>query len=100
MDAQISVAGLAEDFESLLESGDFEGAEETLAAAISGQPQFEAFFQYQYGRLYSRWNKLTSATHHLLRAVELAQMKGDQLFVIQVMTELKSVKSRQISQAP
>jgi len=100
VDAQIPVAGLIEEFEALLDSGDFEGAEELLAQAMGASPQLEAFFHFQYGRLYSKWNKLTSAQNHLLKAAELAKLRGDELFTIQVVSELKSVKSKQAGQRP
>lgn len=100
MDASFTLEGLIEEFESLVASGDFEGAEELLARSLSVRPQLEAFFHFQYGRLYSRWNKLTSAQHHLLKAVELSKIKGDELFTIQVVSELKSVKEKQIAQRP
>ncbi len=100
MDAALTVTGIVEEFEALVERGDFEGAEELLAQSIGLAPQFEALFHYQYGRLYSRWNKLTSAQNHLLKAVELAKLRGDELFTIQAVSELKSVKDRQASQKP
>ena len=100
MDAEIAVTGLIEDFEAHLESGDFEGAEEILAGALSGQPRLEAFYHYQFGRLYGRWNKLTSAINHLTRSAELAKLNGDEIFLIQVSAELKSAKDRQAQQRP
>lgn len=109
MDASFPVAGLIEEFEALLETCDFEGAEELLAGALSGpgiesgagiSVGLEAFYHFQYGRLYSRWNKLTSAVNHLQRAAELAKSRGDELFVIQVVSELKAVKARQVGQRP
>lgn len=103
MDVEIPASGLSsiiEDFERHLESGDFEGAEEILAAAIGGQPRLEAFYHFQFGRLYSRWNKLTSAINHLIKSAELAKTAGDEIFLIQVSVELKSAKDRQASQKP
>jgi hypothetical protein len=100
VDAQITTAGLIEDFEAHLESGDFEGAEEILAASMGTQPRLEAFCHYQYGRLYGRWNKLSSAIHHLAKSAELAKLAGDEIFLIQVSTELKSAKDRQAGQKP
>jgi hypothetical protein len=101
VDAQITAAGLIEDFEAHLESGDFEGAEEILAATIIGsQPRLEAFCHYQYGRLYGRWNKLSSAIHHLAKSAELAKLAGDEIFLIQVSVELKAAKDRQAGQKP
>lgn len=100
MDAQIPAARLIEDFEAHLESGDFEGAEEILAASMGGQPRLEAFYHYQYGRLYGRWNKLTSAINHLAKSAELAKLAGDEIFLIQVSAELKVARDRQASQRP
>ena len=100
MDAQITPSGLIEDFEAHLQSGDFEGAEEILAAAIGGQPRLEAFYHYQYGRLYGRWNKLTSAINHLIKSAELAKLADDEIFLIQVSAELKAAKDKQASQKP
>lgn len=106
MDAEIPASGLSsvqsiiEVFEAHLESGDFQGAEEILAAAIGGGSRLEAFYHFQFGRLYGRWNKLTSAINHLSKSAELAKSAGDELFLIQVSTELKSAKDRQASQRP
>ena len=100
MDASFTLEGLVEEFESLVDTGDFEGAEELLTQALGARPKLEAFFHYQYGRLYSRWNKLSSAQNHLHKAVELAKLTGDDLFAIQVVSELKAVKERQASQRP
>jgi len=100
VDATFTVTGVVEEFEGLVEGGDFEGAEELLAQAIGASPQLEAFFHFQYGRLYSKWNKLTSAQNHLQKAAELAKLRGDELFMIQVVSELKSVKDRQAAQKP
>jgi hypothetical protein len=100
VDAQITAAGLIEDFEAHLESGDFEGAEEMLAAIMGSQPRLEAFCHYQYGRLYGRWNKLSSAIHHLAKSAELAKLADDEIFLIQVSAELKSAKDRQAGQKP
>jgi hypothetical protein len=100
VDAAFSVAGIIEEFEALVSGGDFEGAEELLAQSMGASPQLEAFFHFQYGRLYSRWNKLTSALNHLLKAAELSKLRGDELFTIQVVSELKSVKEKQAAQKP
>lgn len=100
MDAEISVEALIGEFEAHLDTGDFEGAEELLAVAIGARPALEAFFHFQFGRLYSKWNKLTSAVNHLNKAAELAKNRGDDLFVIQVVSELKAVKQKQLGQRP
>ena len=100
MDAAFPITGLIEEFESLIAEGDFEGAEELLAQSMGQAPQLEAFFHFQYGRLYSKWNKLTSAQNHLLKAAELAKLRGDELFTIQVVSELKVVKDKQAAQKP
>ena len=100
MDAAFAITGVIEAFESLTANGDFEGAEELLSQSLSTSPQFAAFFHFQYGRLYSKWNKLTSAQNHLLLAAELAKSRGDELFAIQVVSELKAVREKQAGQKP
>jgi hypothetical protein len=100
VDVEISVEGLIEEFDSLLAAGDFDGAEMILEGALGGAPDLSAFIHYQYGRLYSRWNKLSSAIHHLTLAAEQAHIGGDKLFTIQVVQELKAAKERQLSQRP
>lgn len=106
MDVEIPASGLSnvqsviEEFEAHLESEDFEGAEEILAAAIGGSSRLEAFYHFQFGRLYGRWNKLTSAINHLVKSAELAKSSGDEIFLIQVSAELKSAKDRQAGQKP
>ncbi len=89
-----------ESFGSLLESGDFEGAEEILASGMGASPKYAPFIHLQYGRLYTRWNKLSSAINHLVKAAELAKAGGDEMFLIQVTEELKWVKKRQSTQTP
>jgi hypothetical protein len=90
-----------EELNGLLEAHDFEGAEELLAGGIGAAPErLQAFFHYQFGRVYSRWNKLTSAVNHLTKAAELAHLQGDELFLIQVTDELRSAKAKQTSQKP
>ena len=100
MDVAFSATRVIEELESLLTGGDFEGGEELLAQAMAQAPKLEAFFHFQYGRLYARWNKLTSAANHLTQAIELSQLRGDELFTLQVLSELKSVRDRQVLQSP
>jgi hypothetical protein len=101
MDVTLPIAGLITEFNELLETGDFEGAEEILASALSGPaPQFAQFIHFQYGRLYVKWNKLTSAIHHLTKAAELAHAASDPLLLIQITEELKTAKKAQGKQRP
>lgn len=100
MDATFSLARLIEEFNALCEAKDFEGAEELLAGALARQPQHEPFLHYQFGKLYAQWNKLSSAVNHLTRAAELANGKRDEIFMIQVVEELKQARNRQLMQQP
>lgn len=101
MDASFALTGLIEEFTQSLDQGDFEGAEEILSGALSTLPsQYEAFVHFQMGRLYNRWNKLTSSLNHLSLAAELAHKSQDQLFLLQVREELKAVKNAQTFQRP
>lgn len=100
MDAALDVAGLADLVNVLLAEGDFEGAEAVLYQGLETMESYSAFVHFQFGQLYYKWNKLTSATNHLLRAAELAKIRGDEIFVIQVVSELKRVREAQASQCP
>jgi len=98
VDAAFTVTRLSEDLSSLIEGGDFEGAEELLSSALGTHPQWTAFIHYQFGRLYHRWNKLSSALSHLNHAVEGSA--GNELFMVQVLDELNSVRKEQRGQRP
>ncbi len=100
MDVALALTRLTEDFNALLEDGDFEGAEELLSSALHGQPAARPFLHFQFGRLYSRWNKLTSAIHHLNHAVDLSIAESNSLFLVSVLDELNNVKRRQLDQRP
>jgi hypothetical protein len=91
---------LIEEYQRLLGSRDFEGAEDLLAAALGGSPKIDGHLHFQLGRLYVQWNKLTSALNHLLKAAELAKGAGDEIFVLQVMEEIKLAKQMQLRQCP
>lgn len=98
MDAPLTLKGLMEELAALLEGGDFPGAEELLARALSAMPvQYEPFLHLQFGRLYARWNKLTSALNHFGRAAELAR---DEMLLVQIVEEIRAAKHRQAEQAP
>ena len=62
MDAPLTLAGLIEELNVLLEDRDYEGGEELLSQAF-GQlpPRHEAFLHFQFGKMYVRWNKMSSA---------------------------------------
>lgn len=100
MDAPLDVAGLADLVNVLVTEGDFEGAEAVLSHGLESMDKHSAFVHFQFGQLYCKWNKLTSATNHLLKAAELAKIRGDEIFVIQVVSELKRVREAQASQRP
>lgn len=100
MDAAIALARLNETVSTLIEDSDFEGAEEMLSAALIESPQYSPFLHFQLGRMYRRWNKLTSAIHHLHHAVEAAQAEGNNLFLIQILDELNIAKKDQRDQRP
>lgn len=100
MDAALDVAGLADLVSALVTEGDFEGAEAVLSKGLEGMAKHEAFVHFQFGQLYYKWNKMTSATNHLIKAAELAKLRGDEIFVIQVVSELKRVREAQASQRP
>ncbi len=100
MDAALSLAGLVEEFNALVEAQDFEGAEELLAQAISQHSKHEPYLHFQMGRMYLQWNKLSSAINHLSKAAEMAKQNSDEFFVLQVVEELKLAKKRQVGQRP
>ncbi|MBX3020914.1 MAG: hypothetical protein KF799_04495 [Bdellovibrionales bacterium] len=100
MDAAFPLAGLISEFNELTEARDFEGAEELLSGALSASSQYEAFLHFQLGRLYTQWNKMTSAVNHLSRASELAFAASDHILLLQISEELKTAKRRQAGQRP
>jgi hypothetical protein len=89
-----------DELNALTASGDFEGAEELLCQSLGQSERLDPFVHFQFGRLYARWNKLTSATNHLCRAVELAQAASDELLSNQILEELKTVRQSQVAQRP
>lgn len=100
MDVTFSLARLIEEFNALCEAQDFEGAENLLTRALTRHPEHDAFLHYQFGKLYSQWNKMSSAVGHLTKAAELAHSKRDEIFMIQVTEELKHARKRQMQQTP
>jgi hypothetical protein len=103
VDASLSLAGLTETLSGLLEAEDYEGAEELLLRQLSQpslNPQFETFLHFQMGRLYGRWNKLSSAIQHLALAAEQARQRADEILLYQVLEEFKLAKHRQLEQRP
>lgn len=81
-----------------MEESDFEGAEELLSSALGSHPEWAGFIHFHFGRVYRRWNKLSSAVQHLNRAVEAAV--GNELFLIQVLDELREARKAQVEQRP
>jgi hypothetical protein len=100
MDATLAFEGIISDFNALLESRDFEGAEETLVAALTTHREWEPLIHFQLGRLYRRWNKLSSSINHLTRAVEVLSQSSERLFLLQVTEELKLARQEQLLQRP
>lgn len=100
MDAALALTGLIQEFNLLLGAQDFEGAEELAAGALGRDRRSDSYLHYYLGRMYAQWNKLTSAVNHLTQAAELAKSGGDDLFLLQVVEELKLAKQRQLTQRP
>lgn len=100
MDASFPLAGLIEEFNMLIDAQDYEGAEELLLMHLGSQPRFEPFLHFQMGRMYSEWNKMSSALNHFTKAAELSKAAADELFLLQVLDEIKRARKRQAEQAP
>lgn len=100
MDVEISVEGLISPFNELLEAGDFEGAEAHLSAGLALFPELHALVHFQFGRLYLKWNKLSSAVSHLGTAAELAHSSKDLVLLSIIQIELKSARQNQLGQKP
>jgi hypothetical protein len=100
MDAPLTLAGLNEEFNVLIENHDFEGGEELLSFAMGTMPKHQAFFHFQLGRMYVRWNKMSSALAHLGKAAELAQKNADEILALQIVEELRSARKIQSEQQP
>ena len=98
MDAPLTFTGLMTDFNSLFGTGDFTGAEELLEIGLGQFADKAAFFHFQFGRLYQQWNKLTSATNHLYRAIDLSG--GDETLRVQILDELRRTREQQLLQQP
>jgi len=102
VDAAFSLAGLVEELGALLDAEDFEGAEELLTRALtaSGGSKYDPFLHFQIGRVYIKWNKLSSALQHLGLAAEMAKLRDDEVLLFQVLEEFKSAKGLQLGQRP
>jgi hypothetical protein len=105
MDVARNFTRLMEEFYALCEVQDFAGAENLLAVASAGgifpaNAHYAAFLQFQYGIMYARWNKLTSATNHLRKAAELAHADDNEPLLVQICEELRRVRTRQMEQQP
>src|SRR5262249_21854310 len=100
MDAPLTLAGLIEELNVLLDGKDFEGGEELLSQAIGFMPKHEAFLHFQFGKMYVRWNKMSSALAHLGKAAELAKMKEDETLAVQIVEELRNARKAQAEQTP
>ena len=100
MDASFSLTRLIEEVEALLAGADFEGAEAVLCGCLGREPRYEHFVHFQLGRMYARWNKLSSSLNHLSRAAELAHTLGDEILGVQIAAELSAVRRAQKEQKP
>lgn len=100
MDVEIPFEGLMLALSDLVEAGDFEGAEDHLNSCLAEASQYEALLHLEFGRLYLRWNKMSSAIAHLNRAAEAAYTRGERAVLLQVRMELKSAKLAQAEQKP
>jgi hypothetical protein len=100
MDAPLTLAGLNEELTTLLEERDYEGGEELLSFAMGAMPKHQAFLHYQFGKMYVRWNKMSSALVHLGKAAELAKQKDDEVLAVQIVEELRAARKVQAEQAP
>ena len=101
MDASLTLTGLIEELNILLEDKDYEGGEELLSQAFGLLPsKHEAFLHFQFGKMYVRWNKMSSALVHLGKAAELSKLSGDETLMIQAVGELRQAKKLQAEQAP
>ncbi|MGZ3721414.1 MAG: hypothetical protein ACXVA9_00705 [Bdellovibrionales bacterium] len=100
MDAPLTLTGLIEELHGLLENRDYEGGEELLSQAFGNMPKHEAFIHFQFGKMYVRWNKMSSAVVHLGRAAELAKAREDEMLTVQIVEELRNARRLQAEQAP
>jgi predicted negative regulator of RcsB-dependent stress response len=100
VDVEITVEGIVSPFNDLLEAGDFEGAEAHLSASLGLHPYLHALLHFQFGRLYIRWNKLSSAVSHLGTAAEAAHASNDFILLSIIQTELKLARQNQLGQKP
>jgi uncharacterized protein HemY len=98
LDAALTLTRLSEDLALLLEEGDFSGAEELLSATLGQHPEWGGFIHFHLGRVYRKWNKLSSAVQHLNYAVDAAV--DNELFLVQVLDELNQARRDQNLQRP
>jgi len=101
VDAPFTLTGLIEELTGLLEEKDYEGGEELLSQAFGSLPaKHEGFIHYQFGKMYVRWNKMSSALVHLGKAAELSKMNGDEMLMVQVIEEIRHARKLQSEQDP
>jgi hypothetical protein len=100
MDAPLTLAGLIEEFNDLVENKDYEGGEELLSFAMGTLPKHQAFLNFQMGKMYVRWNKMSSALAHLGKAAELAKQSDDEVLAVQIVEELRFARRVQSEQQP
>lgn len=107
LDAQRLVSILLEEVDRHLSGPpggvDWTGAEEILGAALGRKnlKAYRALLHYEFGRLYQRWNKLSSAVSHYERALdELVRPRSERQFRLIILQELRSAREAQASQQP
>jgi hypothetical protein len=100
VDAPLTLEGLISELNDLLDLEDFEGAEALLLMSMAAHAEREFFLHYQLGKVYSRWNKMSSAIAHYTKSAELAHERADEVFLIQIREDLKTAKRRQAEQKP
>lgn len=98
--ARDKTISLFQEYLKVSDDHDFEGAEEILAQLLELASGIEGKIHFEFGRLYIRWNKLTSAIQHLRLAAEKANDQKDFLLLAQINAELGSAKDRQKTQKP
>ncbi|MGE4132260.1 MAG: hypothetical protein AB7F86_11520 [Bdellovibrionales bacterium] len=79
---------------------DLEGAEEFLLHLAGEKREWLALIHLELGRLYARWNLLTSSIHHFHAAVEAALENQDQILLPQILAEIAAAREKQKAQRP
>jgi hypothetical protein len=94
VDVAIASARLETLVAEFLARSDFEGAENLLLDSLSSEPA--EVVHLQLGRLYLRWNKLTSAVNHFHHALATA----DEPLVREILRDLDRARALRSEQRP